>query len=824
MRYGNIPEEELKNRVSQDFFRKFDCASILRKIDFAVYDNADGCNSPLLWAEAKQRPTDILLMLAQLVLTIGKARTFDEIMPPPFLGCFDCEKIAFLPYSEIQDVFYQTDFNWNVAPSNRETREFQQVYGTIKNIIENEAPFETCLFYFEEDEKELRRFIRDNFVAGNTETAKIRIDKNNFINVFQRWADTVMPTIQFNWEAAKKFNIISGDFYLADLISDQDSAILKKLDVVLRATRYEMNRYENQFGAFTSSVVEFKDNQKAYNLFWAKYERPPKEEYWNYIIERRELLVPQDIRERKGSFFTPRIWVEKAQEYLTKTFGEDWQDEYWIWDCCAGTGNLLAGLVNKDRIFASTLDKQDVDVMRQRVERGANLWEQQIFQFDFLNDEFLPQSKGGKLPDELFDIISDEKKRKRLLIYINPPYAEATTSRTTTGTGENKALVAAHKTKDKYKDMIGAATNEVSAQFMARIYHEISGCKLATFSTFKFVCTQNFIKFRKFFKADFKKGFAIRSNTFDNVKGHFPIGFTIWDLAGKKFPAHIEVEVPEENTTKRYYDGFHKSINQWLNQYNNKRDDLALGYMGNYAPDFQNINQPYITVKKGTRHVTYYPFTVNNFIEGCIYFAVRQCIKSTWLNNRDQFYAPNSKWENDIEFQNDCLAFTLFHPQNRISARDGVNHWIPFVESEVNANYKFESHVITNFIRGERKRNGYTSLFEQAEEKNCIKREFSAEAQAVFDAGREIWKYYNAQQNFPSFENLESLKHKVNASYYDIRGYFKGFEADGQGKERMNNKSADEVFNSLEKNLSQAMEILAEKIEPKVYEYGFLLQ
>jgi hypothetical protein len=41
--------------------------------------------------------------------------------------------------------------------------------------------------------------------------------------------------------------------------------------------------------------------------FWNKYERPPKEEYWDYIVNRRDLLVPQDIRERKGSFFTPQI-------------------------------------------------------------------------------------------------------------------------------------------------------------------------------------------------------------------------------------------------------------------------------------------------------------------------------------------------------------------------------------------------------------------------------------------------------------------------------------------------------------------------------------
>jgi len=79
-----------------------------------------------------------------------------------------------------------------------------------------------------------------------------------------------------------------------------------------------------------------------------KYERPPLEEYWDYIINRRDLLVPQDIRERKGSFFTPRQWVELSQKYIGDALGDDWQDEYVIWDCAAGTGNLLAGLTTKE--------------------------------------------------------------------------------------------------------------------------------------------------------------------------------------------------------------------------------------------------------------------------------------------------------------------------------------------------------------------------------------------------------------------------------------------------------------------------------------------
>lgn len=80
---------------------------------------------------------------------------------------------------------------------------------------------------------------------------------------------------------------------------------------------------------------------------------------------------------------------------------------------------MLAGLTNKYHIWASTLDQADVDVMHERIANGANLLDSHVFQFDFLNDDF------SKLPQPLQDIINNEEKRKKLVIYINPPYAEA---------------------------------------------------------------------------------------------------------------------------------------------------------------------------------------------------------------------------------------------------------------------------------------------------------------------------------------------------------------------------------------------------------------
>jgi predicted RNA methylase len=126
-------------------------------------------------------------------------------------------------------------------------------------------------------------------------------------------------------------------------------------------------------------------------------------------------------RELTGSFFTPKIWADKSKEYLAKVFGEAWQEEYYVWDCAAGTGNLLAGLTNKYNVWASDIDEGNIETIMSLIDIDENLdlLPAHIFRFDFLNDSF------DKLPEGLRDIINDPEKRKKLIVYINPPYAEA---------------------------------------------------------------------------------------------------------------------------------------------------------------------------------------------------------------------------------------------------------------------------------------------------------------------------------------------------------------------------------------------------------------
>ena len=91
---------------------------------------------------------------------------------------------------------------------------------------------------------------------------------------------------------------------------------------------------------------------------------------------------------------------------------------------------------------------------------------------------------------------------------------------------------------------------------------------------------------------------------------------------------------------------------------------------------------------------------------------------------------------------------------------------------------------------------------------------FSQEAQAVLDAGRELFAYYHTYPFAPHQTYL------VNASLYDIKEFFQ--ERNASGKMNPPSKSKDSHYKDLLAALNEALSVLAKKLEPKIYEYGFL--
>ncbi|ENZ0442405.1 hypothetical protein ACFKIB_000018 [Campylobacter upsaliensis] len=267
-------------------------------------------------------------------------------------------------------------------------------------------------------------------------------------------------------------------------------------------------------------------------------------------------------------------------------------------------------------------------------------------------------------------------------------------------------------------------------------------------------------------------------------------------------------------------------ITDWYRQYHTRKiSDENLGAIGLYGSDFQHNN--FIRITNPNQHPNRWTFiTPNNLIPTSIYLSVRHCIKATWINDRDQFLAPNKKWEKDTEFQNDCLIFMLFHGQNRITAKEGINHFIPFSEKELNAAEAFESHFMLEFIQGKikisnKKKKGQQEFNFQSDELEDTfiptkPLEFSHEAKEVFKAAKELFKHYHEQAKD------DETSYTPNAALYDIKAHFQGFN--DKGKMNSPQKADDEYYKQKLGELNYALKNLAKKIEVKVYKYEFLLE
>ncbi|EOG7170972.1 hypothetical protein ACLH6T_001042, partial [Campylobacter upsaliensis] len=323
-----ISEEELKAKVKEDFFspnpqnelikldkeqksllKTLDSTQILGRIDFCISYNAKTLFQPInfLWAEAKKgNKSDIIESFIQLILTIGKEKTYENNLPPLFLGAFDCEKIAFIPYHELDSIFSQNDFNWLVTPSKHNTKEFKTLHTLAKELIEGSK----LQFDYKTQYKELTTFITSNFTLGNENITKIPITKNNFTTIYQKWLTSVAPSIGIDWNLAKNAGILDADFYLADLLSAENQSLLDKLFVVLKQTHYEFNKTTTFMGTQQKDTASF-------NISVANLDILASSEKEREFLGALDLIHLNCVK-RKGAVFYYKYleFKDRIKEYL----------------------------------------------------------------------------------------------------------------------------------------------------------------------------------------------------------------------------------------------------------------------------------------------------------------------------------------------------------------------------------------------------------------------------------------------------------------------------------------------------------------------------
>ena len=761
-----------------------------------------------VWFEAKFGSKKSLYeMFTQLLFYIHRALEDGERIPP-FLCVVDSVKAAIMKTDVALPLLQDKSvkIKWGKSASN--------VTQDALEVVSQYIGTHFVSFNIETHEQEFIDTVRN--AIDKKEIIRTQITPDNLKQVFDKWVEMVGKEIT----GASPENY--AEFFYADIMSDGSAPTHDYLSAELL--------HKGNKPVFLLNGKSFElGSTDGYSQFWAIYHRPPKEEYRSYLLERRDCLIPVDERTFKGAYYTPLDVVDKAYDLLEKTLGANWQKNYYVWDMCCGVGNLEAKHSNPRHVFMSTLDNEDVNIMR-----AAKICvSAERFQYDYLNDDITDDGEidynlTNKIPQSLRNVIRDANEgKKKLLVLINPPYAEVG-SAFNASSKENTAKTGINKTRFGQLGMkkYGKASNELFTQFVARIAKEIPNATLAMFSTLKYVNSQTMDVFREEWNAKFLDGFVVHCKSFDGLTGNFPIGFLIWKTLNRQavFPKEISCEVVCKNVLpigeKKFYSAPNeKYLTNWIVRPKPNTTEIiplknaispatrttdlrckfwsdgAVGYMRVNSNDMQQAND---TSLFSSGYSGGHGFYVNkeNLSDLSVIFSVRHLIEHTWINHNDQFLIPTESLSD--EFKNDCLIYMLFHGKNLTASANDlewndkkwniVNHFIPFTETDVDAPDRFESDFMVRYMEG---------------------KTFSTEAQAVLDEGRKIWQAYFKQ----------SFNHK-------IRDEFKLNRADvGWYQIRMALKAQNETGSTVPVNFApfeKAYKALSEKLRPQVYTYGFL--
>lgn len=754
-----------------------------------------------VWFEAKEVVTPTTIMFGQLLVYVRGARKRGEPVPG-FLAVIDRDKAALLPTERVLPVFDAPDIDWPATGS-----------AASKALAAQIAPYvEPYLVQYQiaDHEREfvaaVQSAIRDGVII------RTPITPDNLRPVFDKWV--AMVGRELGTVKPADYAVL----FFADIMHNGEAAAIPGLPArllydggrpvfLLRGTTYELA------------------SLRGYRNFWAIYHRPPEAKHRHYLLERRDSLLPIDEQKFKGAFYTPLHIVDKAYEQLVATLGPDWQERYIVWDMCCGVGNLEVKHSNYRNVYMSTLDQDDIDLMRaSRTCVGAT-----IFQYDYLNDDVtdfgaIDYALTNKVPAGLRQAIADAKAGKEgakpILVLINPPYAESGSG---IGKGdENKIGVEKTRINGWMRAMsVGYASKELFTQFLIRISYELPSATLAMFSTLKYVNAPNFEPFRRLWQATYLGGFVVHNRAFSGLKGSFPIGFLIWDQETKTPVAEIVTSVLDragvmigEKTYAVRPSSFH--LNLWISKTEAKGGSAlplsnaltvarnprlkrqcvgALAYFYASNNDLQHAGQETLiasSVYTGGNGGGVY-ITPTNLWQTAVVFSVRMLVQHTWQNHNDQFLWPSRPVYE--EFKSDTLVWMLFNNKNLTAGADGlhwngrdwslVNHFIPFTEAEAGASGRFESDFMVQYTKG---------------------MAFSPEARAVLDAGRALWRRYHAT-DFPRRIRDELKLTRPDAGWYQIRRALKAY-----GDTELTD------FDPFEATYAA----LTAKLRPMVYELGFL--
>jgi hypothetical protein len=791
----------LNEKDVENFYRQL----LTKKFGDIVFNSPFGCDG---YGESKKHNVRLLCefkddldltskvnqvkVLCQALYYIKKFEVSGKILPSVIL-IGDRNECFAIHTNEIFN-YLGMDFNWNLAPSNAHTnvelvslmiedsRINPHVF-SIKNIAD-------CVDKIKDLTDGVKRYIP--------------ITPHNVTEVFKHFEDNVIGSHKLDTNQM-------ANLFVQLLVNPDDNylhPVTRRKTVVTKAF-HEVNL----------------KSREVFQSFFSHFSReytPKQREHLTAVVDR---LVQDMTRRKQGEFFTPTIWVDKAHEYITSVYGEDWKEKYVVWDPAWGTGNLTRDYKFKE-LYVSTLGYSDIQTAEQM---GYNP-EAVKFQFDFLNDDydFLPLGlkraiEGGK----------------QIIVLMNPPYVTSsnfgeTDKKDASKTVQNSLMIA---------EGWGKSSQNLYAQFLFRI-HSLSklnsNIKISFFSPSLFLTGTSFVEFRKKFNSvfGFKKGFLFEAKHFSEVSEDWGINFVCYDNTPNSSKVILDVIDVDKNfglskiEEKEIYNldnGF--PANKWVREkikkiktnsnlpqmksslvvYNGNKNDGAyiensLGYFLNASNCVDKNSQQVGMWSVGFYNGHGVSVTEENFKECVSLFAARKVIKKNWVNSKDEYVKPNI--DNPIfkNFVADSVIISLFHIHAYQTSLRSIDTTIK------NNFFWMSKNEITELAN----QNNYTELYNDARtDSDRYVHTLLFGEEGIYDQLSD-----EAKDVLDSATNLVRLSFGMRRNFADDTNHLNSWDAGYAQLKLLWKEYYPEQF----KEFRDKYKVLEEKMRPMVYELGFLLK
>lgn len=733
-------------------------------------------------------------VLIQVLFYLKKFEDAGQLIPNVCMVA-DKNECFVIQTNEILQYLDEEGINWNTAPSTAHTVYPDLVMKIAQNDKINPFVFNVTENFSFKDVADKIKDLADNIVRY------VRVTEHNIATIFDYFCRVVIKD-------TKKISAHDLVGIFMGVITDSENYY----------------QHPTKKNILVTPIKNVDINGDSFVAFFSYFNRVHTPQEKNKFAEIADRLIEDTNRRNSGDFWTPTPWVDYAHKMISEQLGENWKDEYVVWDNCCGSKNLTRDYRFKE-LYCSTLFESELEIGKRYNPEATS------FQFDFLNDEIEAGLFGeSKVPAGLLEAF---KQNKKIVFLLNPPYGKAT------GAGGNLSAGSSDTRVKEYMQNEGLEGSEFIKQFLWRITDirrkwNLTNCYIACFTNPSWLIKQQSESFRNLFLNNFLyvDGIMFQASEFADVSGLWGITFNIWksgEQENKNEFVHKlcrstdngDIEVFDTKTLYNFDGSTVKTTAQYISENLGKKQDgkvivcddiKTLSYSQYLAKIFCDyictITNPGNDIQQNNlvciRNL--YPksgggilqCTKTNFEQCALVYAIRSLDNVNWINCKDMYNMNNEPAE---EFQNDAIVLSIFGNYCcGVRLDDGARlknefFWMSKSEIENLAN-EYNLDAIYNDARTSSERFVYEKL-------QTIS--LSPEAQAVLDKANELVRKSFKYRELFSDEHPEYQLDKCwDAGWYQVKALLKEYMKDDL------------------KEFQVLYKALADKMRPMVYELGFL--